>query len=142
MSYDESYQQFANQQAHARRARRRGEFIVIQARGLSLYMSILSIIAIEVFTYLEFAENIFFFIAWSLLFGILALFEFKREMLRSADLSKKKDEDQAPVPQKRLERYKKIYQSLTDTVLILCFGFLSLANMVLLALVLIFSIEI
>ncbi|MDO9592245.1 MAG: hypothetical protein Q7I98_03520 [Erysipelotrichaceae bacterium] len=115
---------------------------MIQARGLSLYMSILSIIAIEVFTYLEFAENIFFFIAWSLIFGILALFEFKREMLRSTDLSKKQEEEPLPVPEKRFERFKKTYHSLTDTVLILCFGFLSLANMVLLALVLIFSIEI
>lgn len=64
------------------------------ARGLSLYMSILSAAAIEVFTFFEFEPTVWFFCVWTTIFAVLCLWELTHEIKRSRK-SEEKDSDRA-----------------------------------------------
>ncbi|SCZ79072.1 hypothetical protein [Acidaminobacter hydrogenoformans] len=59
------------------------------ARGLSLYMSILSAVAIEAFTYFEFEPTTLFFGAWTAVFAALSLWELTHEVKRSRETEEK-----------------------------------------------------
>lgn len=52
-------------------------------RGLSLYMSILSALAIEVLTFLEFRHSALFFAVWTVVFALLTIWEIIHETKRS-----------------------------------------------------------
>lgn len=64
------------------------------ARGLSLYMSILSAAAIEVFTFFEFEPTVWFFCAWTTIFAALCIWELTHETKRSSK-SEEKDSSRA-----------------------------------------------
>ena len=52
-------------------------------RGLSLYMSILSALAIELLTFLEFRHTALFFAVWTVVFALLTIWEILHEIKRS-----------------------------------------------------------
>lgn len=59
------------------------------ARGVSLYMSILSAVAIEAFTFFEFDHTTLFFSAWTVVFSALSLWELTHEAKRSRETEEK-----------------------------------------------------
>jgi len=71
-------------------------------RGLSLYMSILSAIVIELLTLLEFPHTALFFAAWTVVFAGLTVWETTRETKRSKKPAENRNESLLPNGQKPL----------------------------------------
>lgn len=75
------------------------------SRGLSLYMSVLSIVAIEVFTYLEFAASTLFFFVWTVVFLVLAAIELSQEISRTRASKARADQElqEQQVPKEEIQ---------------------------------------
>ena len=71
-------------------------------RGLSLYMSILSALAIELLTFLEFRHTALFFAAWTVVFALLTIWEIIHETKRSQKPEEGRSESLLPSGQKPL----------------------------------------
>lgn len=71
-------------------------------RGLSLYMSILSALAIELLTFLEFRHTALFFAVWTVVFALLTIWEILHEIKRSQKPEEGRSESQLPSGQKPL----------------------------------------
>lgn len=71
-------------------------------RGLSLYMSILSAIAIELLTFLEFRHTALFFAVWTVIFALLTIWEIIHEIKRSQKPEESRGESLLPNGQKPL----------------------------------------
>ena len=128
-------------------------------RGFSLFMSILSVSAIEILTFLEFGRSVFFFGGWAILFSVLTIWELSSEIKRSVKVPIKPEELSLKIQQKplivmeldatgqpkltdpqtlpkenqphRLKRWIQRLKTLDDCVLVVFFTVLTAANLIL-----------
>lgn len=128
-------------------------------RGLSLYMSILSALAIEVLTFLEFRHTALFFAVWTVVFALLTVWEITHETKRSRkpeenrsdspltngqkplsiiDLDKENEKEREPerpaeTSAKGFRHRNRISHlaELEESLLVISFGILAILNLVL-----------
>ena len=128
-------------------------------RGFSLFMSILSVSAIEILTFLEFGRSVFFFGGWAILFSVLTIWELSSEIKRSVKVPIKPEEPSLKIQQKplivmeldasgrpkpsdqqtppkenhlqRLKRWIQQIKTLDDCVLVVFFTVLTAVNLIL-----------
>ena len=128
-------------------------------RGLSLFMSILSVSVIEILTFLEFGRSVFFFGGWAILFSLLTIWELSSEIKRSVktpvkpetpdlkiqqkplivvelDASGQPKPSDQPTPPKenqlhRLKRWILRLKTLDDCILVVFFGVFTATNLIL-----------